>query len=64
MTVKFNVASESQPEDELIVAVWLPPLLKIKPFHGYGRKLSHKLKFSVLCRGAGSSMFTEIIEGH
>ena len=40
-TVKFNVASESQPADDVSVAVCEPAAENVKPFHEYGSRLSH-----------------------
>ena len=40
-TVKFNVASESQPADDVSVAVCEPAAVNVKPFHEYGSRLSH-----------------------
>ena len=40
-TVKFNVASESQPADDVSVAVCEPAAINVKPFHEYGSRLSH-----------------------
>ena len=40
-TVKFKVANESQPADEVNVAVCDPAPTNVKPFHEYGSKSSH-----------------------
>ena len=48
VTVKFIVATESQPAAVVKVAVWLPEELNVKPFHVYGNWSSHIVRLVLL----------------
>ena len=55
-TVRFNVASESQPVTALVrVAVWLSVVVNVSPFQVYGSSVSH-IVMSVVLVSVGSTV--------
>ena len=55
-TVKFNVASESQPVTTLVsVAVWLCVVVNVNPFQVYGSSVS-QMVMSVVLVSVGSTV--------
>ena len=57
-TVRFNVASESQPVTALVsVAVWLSVVVNVNPFQVYGSSVSQMVMSVVLVRVGSTVRF-------
>ena len=62
-TERFNVAKESQPVTKLVkVAVWLPAVENVRPFHTKGNSVSHTVVSVLLVKVGFSVTFNVTIE--